>query len=299
MTRLIHFVFYGSYFYGCCAIALLWETNIQLDLQIQQPLLYICTFAITVLFYNYPYLHQQNLGSANPRVRWIAAHHRSFLIQQRLLAIIVFISFILLIYRHGQDMVLPNASQFLLMIMPIILATSYYNGLLGIKNYNLRKIGWLKPFVIGLVWTGLVFVYPILFVDLISRPGEISVNLFMVLLFVKSVMFISILAILFDIKDVHADRVQKMDTLIVRLGLKNTLFHLVLPLTLLGLLTFFIYAFIQGMTGWRILLTMMPFILLLTAIYSLRKDRSLLYYLVVIDGLMLVKAICGGVAMML
>lgn len=299
MTRLIHFVFYGSYFYGCCAIALLWETSIQLGLRIQEPLLYICTFGITVLFYNYPYLHKQKLGSANPRVRWIARNHRNFLIQQSLLAIIVFISFILLVYVHGPNMVLPNASQYLMIVMPIILATSYYSGLLGIKNYNLRKIGWLKPFIIGLVWTGLVFVYPILFVDLTSRPGEINVSLFMVLLFIKSVMFISILAILFDIKDVHADRAQRMDTLIVRLGLKNALFYLVLPLTLLGLLTFFTYAFIQEMTGWRILLTMIPFILLLGAIYSLRKDRGLLYYLVVIDGLMLVKAICGGVAMMI
>lgn len=296
MNRLIQFLFYGSYFYGCCAVALLWETITQLELNIQEPLLYFCTFGATVIFYNYPYFSKPSTKNTNPRVRWIARNHRSFLIQQVLLAGITLLCLILLFAQHAEALATISLYHFLLFITPLLLAVSYYSGLVGNENYNLRKIGWLKPFIIGLVWTGLVFVYPILFVD-ITQPGGIAISFFMLLLFIKSVMFISILAILFDIKDAHADRNLQMETFIVRLGLRKTLFYLVLPLTLLGLLTFFTYAIIQGMTGWRIILTLIPFILLLEAIYSLRKEKSLLYYLIVIDGLMLVKAICGGLAM--
>lgn len=296
MNRLIKFLFYGSYFYGCCAVALLWETITQLELNIQEPLLYFCTFGATVIFYNYPYFSKPSTKNTNPRVRWIAHHHRSFLIQQVLLAGITLLCLVLLFAQHAEAMTTISPYHFLLFIIPLLLAVSYYSGLVGNENYNLRKIGWLKPFIIGLVWTGLVFVYPILFVD-ITQPGGIAISFFMLLLFIKSVMFISILAILFDIKDAHADRNLQMETFIVRLGLRKTLFYLVLPLTLLGLLTFFTYAIIQGMTGWRIILILIPFILLLGAIYSLRKEKSLLYYLIVIDGLMLVKAICGGLAM--
>lgn len=297
MTRLIHFIFYGSYFYGCCAIALLWETSTQLQLHIEEPLIYISTFGITALFYNYPYLRKPNPGSANPRVQWIARHHRIFLIQQFLLAAITIISILLLGLKYGSVTVYPRPVQWALILLPLLLAVSYYSGLLWKENYSLRRIGWLKPFIIGLVWTSLVYLYPILFVDL-TRPGKVEIDFFTILLFIKSVMFISVLAILFDIKDAGTDRVRNMGTFVVRLGLKKTLFYLVLPLTILGLLTFFIYAFIQEMTGWRVLWAMMPFILLLGATYSLQKERSLLYYLVVIDGLMLVKAVCGGLSML-
>ncbi len=298
MTRLIHTIFYGSYFYGCCAAALLWETSVQLDLQIREPLIYLSAFAGTVLFYNYPFLRKPGAPSSNPRVQWVVLHHRSFMVQQFLLAGLVLICIALLSFKYRANIGHLSAGQWMVFWLPLLIALSYYSGLVWSHQYNLRSIGWLKPFIIGLVWTALVYVYPILFVAVTRSGPLVEIDFFMVLLFVKSIMFISVLAILFDIKDESTDRVQNIDTLIVRMGLKKSLFYLVLPLTLLGLLTFFTYAILQEMTGWRITLTMLPFILLILAIYSLRKERSLLYYLVVIDGLMLVKAVCGAMAMM-
>jgi hypothetical protein len=70
----------------------------------------------------------------------------------------------------------------------------------------------------------------------------------------------------------------------------------VLPLALIGLVTFVYYAETHHFSRMKILLNVIPFVLLLAGALSLRKRRSLLYYLSVIDGLMLAKAICGIIA---
>ncbi|MBK7085412.1 MAG: hypothetical protein IPH53_12425 [Flavobacteriales bacterium] len=64
-----------------------------------------------------------------------------------------------------------------------------------------------------------------------------------------------------------------------------------------GLGTFVIYGASHGFSPFKILLNTLPFPLVFAVAYSLRRRRSIMYYLVVVDGLLLVKAICGGIAM--
>jgi hypothetical protein len=40
-----------------------------------------------------------------------------------------------------------------------------------------------------------------------------------------------------------------------------------------------------------------PFVALIAVAYSMHRRKSIFYYLIVIDGLMLVKALCGITAM--
>jgi hypothetical protein len=47
----------------------------------------------------------------------------------------------------------------------------------------------------------------------------------------------------------------------------------------------------------RVLLVLAPFALLIAGIISLRRPRTILYYLTVIDGLMLAKALLDILAM--
>ena len=85
----------------------------------------------------------------------------------------------------------------------------------------------------------------------------------------------------------------------VRLGLRKTIFFLVIPLSSWGLATFVIYAVLRDFPLARILINTIPFILLITVAWSLRQRKTILYYLAIIDGLMLVKAICGIVSVTL
>jgi len=189
----------------------------------------------------------------------------------------------------------PVADLSLIFVFPVV-AGLYYGANFLYGRYSLRKIGWLKPFVIGFTWAGLANIYPVLFYDVINhlsyQPNSIGV-----LLFIKNFMFISVLCIMFDIKDYSVDYVARLKTFVVRMGLSRTIRYLVLPLSVLGLVSFVFYAQTHEFNEVKLLLNVIPFLLLMAVAWSLRKRRSLLYYLCIVDGLMLTKAVCGWIAM--
>jgi hypothetical protein len=80
---------------------------------------------------------------------------------------------------------------------------------------------------------------------------------------------------------------------VVRLGLRKTLFSVVLPLACFSWLLFVALGILAHFAALRILLNTIPFILLITVCYTMYQRKSILYYLAIIDGLMLVKAFCG------
>jgi 4-hydroxybenzoate polyprenyltransferase len=118
-----------------------------------------------------------------------------------------------------------------------------------------------------------------------------EVVLFPWLLFTKALMFIAVLAILFDIKDRESDRRAGISTVVTLVGLERTLFQVSLPLTVLGIATILSYATMQYLTIQRVVLVLTPLGLLVAGIFSLRRPRTILYYLTAIDGLMLAKAL--------
>lgn len=106
-------------------------------------------------------------------------------------------------------------------------------------------------------------------------------------------MYVAVLAIMFDIKDYADDANGMVKTFVVRVGLRKTIFFILLPLIIIGLLSFTIFAINSSFSLPHYLINLIPFILLLIVAYSMHRRRSILYYLVIIDGLMLVKGICG------
>jgi hypothetical protein len=59
-----------------------------------------------------------------------------------------------------------------------------------------------------------------------------------------------------------------------------------------------VYAMARHFSLVKIWLNVVPFLLLIIVAYSLHRRKSIFYYLIVIDGLMLIKAIFGMVAML-
>ena len=117
--------------------------------------------------------------------------------------------------------------------------------------------------------------------------------------FIKNFMYISLLAILFDIKDYAADHNLKLKTFVVRMGLHKTIFLIIIPLTILGFISLLIFAFLMHFPPWRIIINSIPFVLLVIVSWTMTSRKSILYYLAVIDGLMLLKALCGIFAYLL
>ena len=281
-------VFYGHLFYGVCAAAQVLETSVQLALPVNGWLM-AGSFIGTVLFYSYPYTRGA-ANSADPRVAWHRRHRGLVSFWQRWgLVALVALSVWMGIRHRAAIRTMTSFEWIVLLVFPCA-GGLYYGAPAIAPALTLRQRGWLKPFVIGFVWAGVVVAYPILFARL-QYGHQTPVSLFPCLLFVKTLMFVAVLAILFDIKDHEADRRGGLSTVVTLVGLERAIFQVSLPLTVLGIVTFLSYATMQQLTMPRVLLVLAPFGLLVAGIVSLRRPRTILYYLTVIDGLMLAKAL--------
>ena len=98
---------------------------------------------------------------------------------------------------------------------------------------------------------------------------------------------------MFDIKDYASDYNTELKTFVVKIGLRKTIFNIMIPLSVIGFGSFLTYNFIHHFPPGRIIINTIPFILLIIVAYSMYQRKPILYYLAIIDGLMLIKAICG------
>lgn len=294
-NSIIKFIFFGNYFYGLCAVALSVEANLQQHFPLNELLFYILSFIATIIYYTVAYI---NVGvfSRNKRLVWYY-HNRQFIKKsQQLFFMIVLL--ILLKYLEKYWAAIWHLYWYeWLLIASFPMVAGFYYGIgykPGIK-INLRSIGWLKPFIIGFTWAGLVTVYPI-FILHFQANTHYAFTWIGAFLFLKNMMFVSVLCIMFDIKDYADDYNQNLKTFVTRFGLRKTIFNILLPLAVIGLGCFLIYGYMHSFSITKIIINTLPFIAMLRVAYSLSNRHSIFYYLIIIDGLMLFKAICGIIA---
>lgn len=293
--------FYGNYFYGICAIALSIDTSLQLGLPLNNPFYYALISIATVLYYTHAYyidvIRQPNM--ANDRSQWYGLHQKN--VEKIQIIFTALIGLILLLMVNGLQ---PHFDQvhwisWVFIFALLLISAAYYHQLHQIfGKWSLRHVGLLKPFIIGLVWAGLVSFTSVFFYDL-SFPGQNrSLDADTWLVFLNNWLYISLLSVLFDIKDVFEDAQEKITTWVILLGVKKTLCWLVYPMAILGCLTYWGIAFMQNLSVFRIVFNSIPYVLLITVCTQMHTRKSILYYLAIIDGLMLVKAICGMIGTM-
>jgi 4-hydroxybenzoate polyprenyltransferase len=297
--RFVHFIFFGNYFYGCCTVALAIEANLQQNLSLNSIYFYLLLYFSTVLFYIYAYIQEKNNAYTNPRTRWYVENRKLIKrMQLELLLACTILSFYLIVKNYEQ---LLNISplQILGLLVAGFVALAYYGISLGTGfKINTRNTGWFKPFAIGFVWASAVTYAPVIWYQ-VEHNIHYNFNQINLWFFIKNFMYISLLAILFDIKDYAADHNRRLQTFVVRMGLHKTIFFIIIPLTVLGFLSFLIFAFLLHFPTLRIIINSIPFVLLLIVAWSMRRDKPIIYYLAVIDGLMLIKALCGIAATLL
>ncbi len=296
MKKLTDAILYSNSFYGITAVALAVENNLVLKMPLNHPLFYLLLFCGTVAFYLLSYRYDPHPLKGNKRAVWIGRYQKQIRIYQYLLFITIITGGI---YYW---ILLPSVPLLELMRLVLLLSVFPAIGFLyygisfpGIFKLRLRSFGWFKPFIIGAVWAGTVSFIPwVLFHWMHTTTPEPSPSF--IFFGLHNWMFISILAILFDIKDYAADHNQSLKTFVVRKGLRKVIFTIVLPLCFLGMLVLSIFLAIHHINPLSCIFFLVPVVLLCLVALSLSKRRSVAWYLLVIDGLMLVKAFCGMAA---
>lgn len=298
--RIIKLLFFGNYFVGLLAIVLSLETAVQLQIPFSDPPFYLLIFSATVLYYTYAYSGAlQSPSNPNLRTFWYAENQNFVSISQKIIVLIFIYTVVTLLVRFGNGIKMLSVWEWLAS-MAVLLASLLYYGLLprSFFTLNLRDTGWLKAFVIGFVWAGVVNILPVMMlhaqqVDFRADPVLIA------WLFVKNWMFCTVNAIIFDLKDYADDSNRQLKTFAVTFGMKRTISFILFPLIWAGIFFLFPFAWYRHFTAIALAINLLPFFLLMAITFSLHRERSLLYYLVVIDGAVFVKAVCGIAAMMI
>lgn len=161
-----------------------------------------------------------------------------------------------------------------------------YRGVFGMRP--LRDHGRVKPFLVAAVWVLVVVGLPLAWSGIPGRTGAVP------WLLLDLFAYMAALCVLFDIKDHMEDRRAQLGTWVVRLGLRRTLFAVVLPLVLLAALA---RAFsLHTNDPLKVLVAMLPYVAFLLLLRAFRYRRGPLFHLVVVDGMMLLKALCDLIA---
>jgi hypothetical protein len=292
--KAVKFIFFGNYFIGLLAVALTIESTIQLKVPFNSISYYFLIFCAPIVYYTYAYMGVNKLiTSSNPRTIWYVQHKKLLVTTQSILAVACTMLFLYLFISNFYNIIHLPLPYWIVVF--IILSTGIlYYGLLPsyFFNLNLRNTGWLKPLIIGFMWACTANILPLILLK-IELNYVASGSAIWIWLFLKNWMFCTVNAIMFDIKDYAIDANHELKTFVVSIGIRKTIFLVLIPLLLIGMCSLLVFAYINHFPLNQVMFNLIPFILTLVVAFNMHHRKNILYYLVVIDGLIFLKAICG------
>ena len=257
------------------------------------PITYFCfIFCLTVVYYTKAYISETIHSISNERTIWYVNNKEKIFNSQIYLTIFSAVFGVFILPNILPELKVLNARDYLLISIFPFFSLMYYGFT---SKFSLRQTHWLKPFIIGFVWSGLVTLAP-LFYNQLQNEQHLNINFYNGLLFIKNLMFIAVLSIMFDIKDYATDYNQQLKTFVVSFGLRKTIFFILIPLTILGFISFYLLIRFLSRIPYYLSRNNIILIIFLIVAYSMHQRRSIFYYLFIINGLMIFKSICGIIA---
>ncbi|MEP6677277.1 MAG: hypothetical protein ABJA78_19100 [Ferruginibacter sp.] len=270
----LHFILSHSIFISLCATALVFQTAILL--QVNLPLyLYLFSFSATLCSYNFYWMLSSYSLARQPPSLFMRSHLSNIIFFFCAAAAMVFSAFEL-------PVILPYIG------IAILLTILYAVPLMPFKFLRFtRKAGFLKTILLAFTWA-----YATVFIPF--KTTIIHDNAAVWMLFNNRFIFMLMLCIIFDARDVEMDKLHGLRSLATD----------VKPITLRWIMIILFAAYIANGIIFRIYLkeaTQITAFLtggIATAVvyfYSLRKQEYFFYYFIV-DGLMLLTSILTGLA---
>ncbi|TAF44386.1 MAG: hypothetical protein EAZ51_06000 [Sphingobacteriales bacterium] len=208
--KALNFTLFGNVFIALCALAQALLTYTLLGLA---PSYTLCAFLFlaTLCMYNCSLLFYKPFGfktSEHKRIRWFFAH-------QQLNILITLTASLTLIPLFFTLTLIVQVFIFFLAIVSI----AYLLPVIKVQNqsFSLRSIVGLKLFLIAAVWVLSVNLLPLL-QSQTSIPKRETI-----LLLLPQFIFFMVIALQFDVRDIHYDGVQHLKTIPTKYGLKKTL----------------------------------------------------------------------------
>ncbi|MBK8843945.1 MAG: hypothetical protein IPO33_14465 [Saprospiraceae bacterium] len=276
------------------------EMAFQLGLPLNETVYYIGLFLAPVIYYTYAYKSiNDSTPIANQRTRWFRENKKLVHWSQVGMILLCIGIFSFLIFKHFNEIIRLPLIYYSIGFGVLFVGIFYY-GLISKKlfGFNLRNSGWTKAFIIGFVWACCANIFPLIMLRIETGQDFFQTDLW-VWLFIKNWLFCTVNAIMFDIKDYPSDSNLYLRTFVVSFGLRRTIYFIIVPLLIAGLISFCIFALIKEFSIIQFSFNLIPFLLTLAIAFSMLRRHSIFYYLIVIDGVILVKALCGILGVLL
>jgi len=271
IKKFSEFILFGSIFIAVCAVSFCMETNILLGVPLNNFSFYCFVFGATLVQYNLHYLVKKTAVQHSKRLAWSQRNtniHLTLLVAGIILIVYSFFSFHL---RH-----------FMILICLGIVSLLYSFPLIPFgKKKRIKDYGFLKIITLALLWTIVTVWFPV-------NDMKVETTLF-IFIFVKRFVFMFILCLLFDLRDIEIDSSEKINTLAVMLGKKKSYFLSYFLLIVFVLLSFFQYLYLPQ-TNFFIAMLASAFFTFGTMEMT-RRTNSDFIYLAGIDGMMLIQAV--------
>lgn len=246
------------------------ETNILLGAPLNNFGFYCFVFGATLVQYNLHYLVKRVAVKNSERLRWSQknrTYHLALLLSGILLILFSFFSF--------------HFEHFLILACLGCIAFLYSFPFLPFgKRRRIKEYGVFKIITLAFLWTLVTVWFPV-------NGMEVEPDLFF-FIFVKRFVFMLVLCLLFDIRDIEIDDKDQINTLAVVLGKKRSYLLSYIFLILFVLLSVAQY-FYFPQAGFLIAMILSA-IITWVIIEITKKNNSDFIYLAGIDGMMLVQA---------
>lgn len=271
IRKIVEFILFSSIFIAACAVALCVETNLLLHLPLNIASFYCFVFGATLIQYNLHYLVKKTAVADSQRLPWS--------LKNKGLHKILFAAGIVLIVFSFSSFRLHH---FIILGVMGVVAFLYSFPVLPIgKKKRIKDYGFLKIITLALLWTLVTVWFPV--VNYSFEKGAFA------FLFFERFIFMFILCLLFDIRDIEIDGEENINTVAVILGKKRSY-----ALAYAMIVAFVILCFLNFLySGDKSVLTVMlisAIVTFFTVLYT-KKSSSDFIYLAGIDGMMLLQAL--------
>ncbi|MFS8082205.1 MAG: UbiA family prenyltransferase [Ginsengibacter sp.] len=271
LLKSAQFILFGSIFIAACAVGFCIETNILLNTPLNHFGFYSFVFGATLFQYNLHYIVKTAAVQGSERLRWTIKNqkiHFFLLVAGIILIVVSVFSFEV---RHLG----------ILLILGVISLLYSFPFLPFGKKKRIKDYGVFKIITLSLLWT-LVTVW------LPATGMHYDTGLFFFIFF-KRFIFMMILCLLFDMRDIEIDRSQNIKTLAVLLGRKKSYLFAYLLIALFIIACILQYLYLPRP---NFLIAMLISIFITSIIIELtKKSNSDYIYLAGVDGMMLLQSI--------
>lgn len=268
--KLLEFILFSSIFIAACAVSFCIETNILLGVPLNSFSFYCFVFGATLLQYNLHYSTKKIAVKDSERLRWSYNNKKIHFFLLLVGALLILFSFFYFQLKHFVILALLGAISFLYSFPFLPFA----------KRRRIKDYGLLKIVTLSLLWTLVTVWFPVN-----NMPFD---KLLFIFVFVKRFIFMFILCLLFDLRDIEIDRKENIDTLPIMLGKKQSynLSYILLVLFLTIALLQYLYLPQLRFLFAMIVSAAVTFLI----IERTKKTNSDFIYLAGIDGMMLLQA---------